>query len=32
MLSTEERPLLWLSAHEKTKQLLIGMGLLEADD
>jgi hypothetical protein len=31
-LSKEERQLLWQSAHEKTKQLLIGMGLVEADD
>ena len=31
-MSKEERQLLWQSAHEKTKQLLIGMGLLEADD
>ena len=31
-LSKEQRQLLWQSAHEKTKQLLIGMGLLEAND
>lgn len=31
-LSKEGRRRMWQLAHEKTQQLLIGMGLLEADD